>query len=420
MASRLPLLSLPAAMSSSNDGCETGANCRTQYDIIWGCLITIFACVWVSVHPNLPARPSGQQPDDGDSFWVRWRWLLVEGTYAFRARMKLMLVGLLAPELIAGFALRQRVMAGNFSQKLLVSRTHGFFICMGGFVDEGRHPIVTWGQITGASGFYRVPKPHILQRDAPPTLLAIKQTTRSFIMDKSKGDVVTKAVAFSQGAWFIAQCIARLVQHLPFTQLEVATLAFAVVNIFTWVLWWDKPLDVQEPLVITAGPEVSEPYPRDGPPDKANAFVTGFVRLMGLAHTKDAWSPETEFSVPTFWFATWSDTPAEMETLCVLGELGIACIFGAIHCAAWNSIFLSGAEKWLWRISSIFLTGAPLAAMFLSRMSLSHKNRTMMWVIVLLYVPIRLLPLVLPFAALRGLTGGDFIDVNWSIYIPHL
>ncbi|KAJ7897947.1 hypothetical protein B0H14DRAFT_2224884, partial [Mycena olivaceomarginata] len=63
----------------------------------------------------------------------------------------------------------------------------------------------------------------------------------------SKGDALSKGMALFQGLWFTLQCLARVHQTLPVTELEAATLAFAVVNIFIWILWWNKPLDVQRP-----------------------------------------------------------------------------------------------------------------------------------------------------------------------------
>ncbi|KAJ7219854.1 hypothetical protein C8J57DRAFT_1095103 [Mycena rebaudengoi] len=42
------------------DSCDNINNCRKLFDIVWGCLVTIFACTWVSVHPNVP--PPNQGP----------------------------------------------------------------------------------------------------------------------------------------------------------------------------------------------------------------------------------------------------------------------------------------------------------------------------------------------------------------------
>ncbi|KAJ7290508.1 hypothetical protein C8J57DRAFT_994666, partial [Mycena rebaudengoi] len=56
--------------------------------------------------------------------------------------------------------------------------------------------------------------------------------------------MLSKCVALAQGLWYTAHWLARAVQHLPVTELEVATMAFAVANVFIWILWWGKPLDV--------------------------------------------------------------------------------------------------------------------------------------------------------------------------------
>ncbi|KAI9455650.1 hypothetical protein F5148DRAFT_984709 [Russula earlei] len=41
------------------------------------------------------------------------------------------------------------------------------------------------------------------------------------------------------------QCIARGVQDLPITELELITVAFVALNFLMYILWWDKPLNVQ-------------------------------------------------------------------------------------------------------------------------------------------------------------------------------
>ncbi|KAJ7016916.1 hypothetical protein C8F04DRAFT_980441, partial [Mycena alexandri] len=80
----------------------------------------------------------------------------------------------------------------------------------------------------------------------------IRSIKATIIMDRSKGDALSKGVALIQtpGLWFIVQCLARVSQQLPIIELEFATLAFAVVNIFIWLLWWHKLLDVQCPIPI--------------------------------------------------------------------------------------------------------------------------------------------------------------------------
>ncbi len=76
------------------------------------------------------------------------------------------------------------------------------------------------------------------------------QVTEDEITDRSKGDALSKIICILQSSWFIMQCIARHVQGLSFTQLELTTLALASLNGITFILWWDKPLGVQTPVRV--------------------------------------------------------------------------------------------------------------------------------------------------------------------------
>ncbi|KAG1848074.1 hypothetical protein DFJ58DRAFT_663033, partial [Suillus subalutaceus] len=56
---------------------------------------------------------------------------------------------------------------------------------------------------------------------------------------------VSKGSILFQVAWFVLQLISRVIYHLEITQLEAETLAFAVLNFITYVVWWHKHLDVK-------------------------------------------------------------------------------------------------------------------------------------------------------------------------------
>lgn len=79
--------------------------------------------------------------------------------------------------------------------------------------------------------------------------------TKEEIKDKGRGDMFSKGVVVIQTGWFILQCIARRIEHLPLTELELVTLAFAALNFATYGLWWYKPLDVQCPLRVYGRPK---------------------------------------------------------------------------------------------------------------------------------------------------------------------
>src|ERR1700722_19586598 len=109
------------------------------------------------------------------------------------------------------------------------TRTHGFFALMGGFMlFDRRRPVKT-----------------ILPEELESDEFEFPEITESRIQDKSKGDVLSKGIVVFQTGWFLIQIIARGVEGLPVTELELVTLAFAVLNFVTYGLWWNKPLDVR-------------------------------------------------------------------------------------------------------------------------------------------------------------------------------
>ena len=70
------------------------------------------------------------------------------------------------------------------------------------------------------------------------------------IEDRSKADGFSKTIALGQTLWFIAQCLARIAQHLDLTLVELVTLSLATLNGVIYFLWWHKPLDVRCPIRV--------------------------------------------------------------------------------------------------------------------------------------------------------------------------
>lgn len=63
-------------------------NYRSTSDIIWSCIATVFACTWVSVHPNLLSYDT-------------------KPAQRFKHRLSLLLWALAAPEFLVIYAYRQ-------------------------------------------------------------------------------------------------------------------------------------------------------------------------------------------------------------------------------------------------------------------------------------------------------------------------
>ncbi|PBK87657.1 hypothetical protein ARMGADRAFT_971663 [Armillaria gallica] len=211
-----------------NDKSSNDSSNRTPWDIIWSCLATIFACTWLAVHPNVPSHD------------VREKGRLFLGLH----RVKHMLLAIICPEVVIVWALRQRLVASALSKRLKLSMTHGFFICMGGFTGRKEYPI------TATHFFYSDtsdPTCGVISGEIRPGL-DILSITKDELMDKSKGDVLSKCISLLQTTWFVVQYFSRITLSLPTTPLETATLAFALLNFCNYILWWHKPLDVQYPL----------------------------------------------------------------------------------------------------------------------------------------------------------------------------
>ncbi|KAG8755021.1 hypothetical protein FRC14_004438 [Serendipita sp. 396] len=73
------------------------------------------------------------------------------------------------------------------------------------------------------------------------------------INDRSKSDWIAKSLVLLQTLWFVIQCIARKVNHLPLTELEVVTLGYALLNFVIYVIWWNKPQKVERPIRVFCG-----------------------------------------------------------------------------------------------------------------------------------------------------------------------
>lgn len=71
---------------------------RSVWDIVWGSLVTIFACTWIAVHPNIPG------PTDS-------RWCI------FKRGLSTMAYALIAPELMVTWALHQYLGARQIMRK---------------------------------------------------------------------------------------------------------------------------------------------------------------------------------------------------------------------------------------------------------------------------------------------------------------
>lgn len=70
------------------------------------------------------------------------------------------------------------------------------------------------------------------------------------ISDKSKADGLAKSLVCLQASWMLLQCIGRLAAKLPITLLEINTVGHCFCTLIIYLIWWNKPLNVLEPITV--------------------------------------------------------------------------------------------------------------------------------------------------------------------------
>jgi len=144
---------------------------------------------------------------------------------------------------------------------------HGFYAIMGGFAVDtytpGEEPYVSDFvtshkpvEITADRGKpWQIPGSPKLAANDRLILVAAKRgllpdISKEYIKDKSKADHLAKMLVIAQATWLILQVVMRWASKLLVTALELNTLAHSICALLVYSLWWDKPLDIQDPTLL--------------------------------------------------------------------------------------------------------------------------------------------------------------------------
>ncbi|KAF8637194.1 hypothetical protein AX16_010853 [Volvariella volvacea WC 439] len=442
-----PVCALAAAITSSR--CDPTRN-RTIFDILYSCIGVILLCTYISMHHNIP--------DQGDS-WAKVTWMKIRTT----------IYALLAPEMVILWAIRQRIMAEKIAESNKHrgwTRTHGFFVQMGGLVQLQSDS--TYKVLCHEKHIKGTKIPHIPEKE---------------IKDHGKGDLLAKALVIVQTTWFVAQCIARHIQGLVLTEIELITLAFATLNVITYGLWWDKPLNIGYPIyfdengIRTDGPQAGDDSDMEVKEWKEawhkklwgamRDYVAGLAEACSFIHrglgkailwmifgipmvmvyvvclafvvvfrpiddmVGQEGGDNRSTSVHPFYAA---EMDKEDHALATIYGTGIGILFGAIHLIGWNFEFSTTIELWLWRASSLALTVVPLFLAIAYAFLVVHERQSidffedvaMVFLIPAtflgapLYFAARIVLLFLSFFALRALPDSAYQNVKWTEYLPHI
>ncbi|KAF7970717.1 hypothetical protein HWV62_23204 [Athelia sp. TMB] len=467
---------------SSTETCDNIHTCRTLYSIVQTCLATIFACVWVAVHRNIPGpKARASRSSNLVISSAQWLWATILDQ---RQSVIVFLVTLLVPEWILAWAIRQAILAQQLTTELEDARRDAKELWEKGIAEhaaernaekpeegnrstgvsmrgssEDEAPLIerrlassnmnvmdpedrlAW---THAKRFAKLSQAwtivhaffvimggyHAYDEDGPLYPLDPDEVV-SLVRDgklippstdelanQSKGDFLSKGIAILQTIWFVVQCLARLAEHLPITNLEVMTLAYTVMTVAMYVAWWHKPLNIS--CAIRAPAVASE---------KQVEVKVAWERFLNyvMGSPDDDVDLRSLQRVPTFWAGQPDiDDVTKADAIALV----VAMAFGAVHCLAWDYTFASHTERLLWRVSAVAIIAVPAGILLflllikIERWGFEYVGGILGVVFVFvgapLYICARTILLVFSFTTLTSLPHSIYQIVQWTEFIPHI
>jgi hypothetical protein len=207
------------------------------------------------------------------------------------------------------------------------------------------------------------------------------------IDDRSKANWFTKGIALTQACWFLLQLLARVHDRLPISTLELYTLGIVLCGVVTYGGYWNKPFDVQRPVVLQAT-------------ERLDSRKSWFVDRLSLVDSKVFPSSLDSLS---FW----------------LMSISMCATFAGSHLLGWNFHFSTSVELWLWRVGSICCFVLPIALAIGAFVESNPKSsNSYTFLIMALYALMRLALFVEMFFSLRSVPAGVYQTPKWSNYIP--
>jgi hypothetical protein len=127
---------------------------------------------------------------------------------------------------------------------------HSFYALMGGFAFS-TYDLPPGKKFLPGNRDVVILQLHGLEYVAEHEPSIIPDLSTEEILDKSKAGGFDKAIVCTQATWFLTQLIARIGQGLPISLLELNTAAHALCALLIFILWWDKPMRIEQPTLIS-------------------------------------------------------------------------------------------------------------------------------------------------------------------------
>ncbi|PYH42967.1 uncharacterized protein BP01DRAFT_302083 [Aspergillus saccharolyticus JOP 1030-1] len=466
---------LPATQDRVNY--VSSPNTRGTLSIVWSCLFTIIACTWTVQHPSLPWQRKHYYPDEANFSDPRLKaerkWKISKWKHA----IAWFLGTIFAPEVPLAKHLGDLWEVRRMQDEIKNAAKekgyeplsgwrdcHYLFALMGGFAmrtneeqnptAHGNHNPTTEAGISAAPGgedsirSISEPKlaatedkratdldhatksemedyPRILSLTEIKELLEagilthLPEIDETDIMDKSKKDNLLKVIAVSQILWLCIQVISRAVGNLAVSQLEIATVAYALCAVIIYGLAWKKPKGVEVPITILQLPDRGSGFGKILSPERKPTDQLDLRKYFGDQIWKSIKKGETKQHFNGDLTDTWRYILAT--------AISTGTLFGAVHLAAWNCFFPTHTEKLLWRAAALYCTCFPLGnvslILFPARVTIYQNIELLLSFVWLLsnavFVLARLYLIVEMFRTLAFQPTGAFVG-TWSVNMPNI
>ncbi|OCL02642.1 hypothetical protein AOQ84DRAFT_422230 [Glonium stellatum] len=364
---------------------------RGTIDIIWSCILTTFLCVWTVLLLNVPPKDTSL-----------WKFI--------RKKLKWMAIALFGPEWLTAFAGAQWSIARSAVKQFKAAgiewtMRQAFFADMGGIrvrLNDDEFPVTSKHMFVLIS----------------LGLIKPSSITPEAIDDRSKTDGVAKLVTILQTVWFILQCVARLLQQISITTLELSTIAFVAAAINEAVNWTWSPLERFDDL-------------------RPNLLADAWPLLKNWPLLKRK-SSQLNHDVQKASFRNDRLPPFEKDWTLISFFIIVSLCFGAVYVAGWNVSLPTYVEQVIWRVcivTTLSLVVAFWLAEFIVELHLHYLGEKvaenekvavtpvklgLFGAIATVYVLVRLYILVEGFVALRSLPVVAFKTVSWTNFLPHV
>ena len=179
--------------------------------------------------------------------------------------------------------------------------------------------------------------------------------------------------------WFTTSTLSRVVLRVSITTLELTTLGFIFCMFITSFLWWHKPYEISQALVLRSNTSLAEillgagdaarhPY-QNTPLDfisheewSLSLFWTYYINIVQKAGVPIFARPIKNRPYDRIPTINWP-MPHGFLPKVVCGFLSTT--YSAVFVCGWNFSFPTNIERHLWRISSVYLTSfMPLVGLF--------------------------------------------------------